>query len=698
MLKKTLFATILLSSFSFSAELIDEKFQILAGNIELKNDIIIAKDRVVIFSDTYYLSANKIVYDKKNEVFELFDDVLIIKDNSIQTKSEYAYLNFLTDTAKQNPFFLTDTTTDLWINSNSSNKEKDLIKLENSVISSCDCVDPFWSIKVSKANYDTKDKWLNTYNTRLYLGSIPVFYTPYFGFSTNKQRRSGLLIPTIGYSKDDGLYYAQPIYFAPSINYDLEIIPQIRNQRGYGTYAYFRFADSPYSTLKLQTGGFIENKEYQLEKDLENKKHFGWNIDYLRTKVFSSGDNQDGLFTSINFMNDIEYKTLEKEEENISVDKKIESKINYFYNTPKYYGGLYARYYIDTQADNNDETLQELPQLHFHKYNDNILNGLIYSVDGKFYNYTRNKGLSANIYELNVPLSYTNFFLNDYLYFTLENSTTFSKYNYNNEELINYDNGTLIQNNFIFKFGTDLIKPYEDYLHTLNMNISYLKPKNLKKDGDLYKITNENIDLKSFPTIQNQENIKFSMTQTLYDKEKLSEFINHRISQSILYEDNDPKLQNLENYVRVNYDFGTFSNKTTYNVEDKEFIENDSQLNFNHNNLSFTIGYYNSKDTPNSNKEDLESYYLSSSYKFNEDYTLGYYENFNIKEKVRNKQGFNFNIDDKCWNLDLRYEKEIVPTTSTQLDDNLKQNIVYMQLQLKPLGGIKQKYKIEENK
>ena len=67
-----------------------------------------------------------------------------------------------------------------------------------------------------------------------------------------------------------------------------------------------------------------------------------------------------------------------------------------------------------------------------------------------------------------------------------------------------------------------------------------------------------------------------------------------------------------------------------------------------------------------------------------------------FQEKILNKRGVSFNVDDKCWNLDLKYEKEVVPTSST-IDQRTIQDIIYMYLELKPIGGIKQKYKNEDN-
>jgi len=199
MLKTHISSLLLLSSLVSAAELKNEKFQLLSKNIDTHNDIITATGDVVVFSPTYYLSASKIIYNKTEETFELFDNVLILKDNNIQTQSDYALINLKKDSYSQTPVLLFDKKSNLWVNSKESSKDNTNIELESSIISSCDCVDPAWSIKVSSASYDTKDKWVHAYNPRLYFGNVPVFYSPYLGFPTDTTRRTGLLPPTIGY-------------------------------------------------------------------------------------------------------------------------------------------------------------------------------------------------------------------------------------------------------------------------------------------------------------------------------------------------------------------------------------------------------------------------------------------------------------------------------------------------------------------
>ena len=689
-------------------ELNTEKLQLVAKDVDTKNNIITATGDVVAYSPTYYLSSDKMIYDKDKEILELFDNVLIIKDNKIQTQSNYAFVDMKNDIINQDPVFLMDNTSNIWSNSKEANKDKDVITLENSILSSCDCIDPIWSIRSSSSDYDTEAMWMNTYNPRLYVKNVPVFYLPYFGFPTDTTRRTGLLLPTMGYSSSEGFLYSQPIFIAPADDYDIELIPQIRTQRGYGSYANFRYADSPDSMLNVKTGYFKEFDNYRSKEQLENSEHYGLDIDYERKNIFAKNkEHQDGVFTSIRYLNDIEYITLKEEDDNLWTDKKVESKVNYFYNTPEYYGGVYGKYYVDASQKTNDNTLQELPQIQLHSYNKELfLENLIYSIDTKAQNFTRKEGLNAKIYDITVPISYTKNILDDYMYLGVENRTILTQYDYSNSLYNNlrYEDGTLIQNRTSFIVGTDLIKPYSDYIHTLNLNASYDIPENLRKDGDLYNITvKENQPLKYdelsvFPTLQEQKTIKLSLNQSIYDKENLKQFINHKMSQSILYNSVDePKFQDLDNYVKINHDYGSLSGKVVYNMDDNKVVEGSFDNSLSYEDLTFSAGYYYSKKTNNefNTRDDLESYRLSTSYKLAKDYSIKYYENYDLQEKTRNRQGIGLNIDDSCWNLDLLLEKEITPRSryveSTRSYDSHEQTIVYAVLMLKPIGGIRQK-------
>ncbi|MGB5868380.1 MAG: LPS-assembly protein LptD, partial [Arcobacteraceae bacterium] len=250
---KIILLTIFLTLFVFAKDsLKDENIQILAENLEIKDDIVNATGEVVVYSPNYYITANRLVYDKINSKLELFGEVNVIKNNEVISYSQYMFLDIKNDINSLKPMLMVDNTSKLWFNAESGVKNNDLIDLDSSTLSSCDCLNPAWSISFSSGDMNTTDKWVNTYNTTLYIQNVPVFYTPYFGFPTDTTRRTGLLKPTVGYSKTEGFMYAQPIYYAPQLNYDFEYTPQIRTNRGKGNSLKYRYVDSRYSSLKIE--------------------------------------------------------------------------------------------------------------------------------------------------------------------------------------------------------------------------------------------------------------------------------------------------------------------------------------------------------------------------------------------------------------------------------------------------------------
>jgi len=676
----------------------NEKYQIYANKLETKNNITTATGDVVIFSKTYYMTAQKVIYNKDKETFELFNDVVILKDNNLHSNSNYSFIEMKSGNVRQTPTLLINNDSPLWINSSKSSKNEDIIKLQKSVLSSCNCDDPDWTIDFSSANYDTKNQWIETFNNRIYIGSVPVFYLPYFAFPTDDTRRTGLLIPSIGQSSKEGLLVSQPIYFAPEDNFDLEIIPQYRSKRGKGIYTYLRYADSPYSTLYFNAGIFSEEDDYFTQNSLKNKKHFGFSTLYKRTKLFADNENhQDGLYINVDWINDVEFKNLEDEAHKESYEKKIESNINYYYNMPEHYTGMYLTHYLDTSLDSNDSTMQKLPQAQFHTYSKPILlDKLLYSTDTIYTNYNRKSGINTNQVDFSLPLSYTFFLLDDYLRFTVKNTTTLSHLKYSNAST-QFSNGTYIENSSVLTLGTDLTKEYDNYLHTINFNVDFTLPSTLAEDGDLYSINTNDSALEAFSISKTQKTIDFSLNHSIYDKEDLFQIVNHKIKQSIIYSDFDTKLSNLENELTLNHTLGSLSNRLVYSQEDDTFIESSSSLNFSYDNYFLSGTYYTSKDTPNSGKEDLESYTFDTGFTFQDDFKITYERDYNVQKHLVSKDSISFNIDDSCWNFDIKYGKELVSSSTTDGNSAVYQDTLFFTLELKQLGGVNFAKKIKEN-
>ncbi|MCK5111022.1 MAG: LPS-assembly protein LptD [Arcobacteraceae bacterium] len=692
---------------SVNAEIIKDgdKLQLLATIIETKDNIITASGDALLHSPQYYITAQKIIYDKENFTVELFDNVNIIKDGKMITFSDYAFLDFSKDIDKFTPIFLMDNTNNIWINSTQSNKSSDLIKFETSTLSSCDCYDPAWSIGFSSGDYNTTEQWLNTYNATLFINQIPILYTPYFGFSTDETRRSGLLKPTIGYSNIEGFLYAQPIFYAPKLNWDIEYIPQVRTTRGYGHQIGYRLKDSDVSSLEFNTGLFKENNKYFRESSLINQKHYGWDFIYERGEVLSNDNTQDGLLVSLHGLNDIDYINTQAQN-NSTLDKKlVESKIKYFYNTDDIYADIDFKYYKDTSKTTDEEhgtTMHELPKIHLHKYStQTFIDEILYSADIRYSNKTRTKGLKANTTDIFIPFTYSLKLLDDYLNFSFSEQFTLIDIKYGNNPN-GYADGKFIENKHILTLSTDLLKAYKDYIHTVNFKTSLTIPNIIKQDGDLYSVTNSTADLDVFPVTKTKKNIGFSLNQSIYDKENVSKIINHKINQSIIYNDDEThKLSDLENELILYYKYGQLSNRILYNHQDKVIINSSTSASFNKDDFTSNIYYSYSKDTSlvSSNSEsytyrdlpDAESVTLQLGYKFNKYYQIAYKEEYDLVTEISKLKEYTFGIDKKCWALNLKLADNLVASATTN-DKAIRQNVIYIEFTLKPIITINQTY------
>ncbi|VAY87027.1 Outer membrane protein Imp, required for envelope biogenesis / Organic solvent tolerance protein precursor [hydrothermal vent metagenome] len=679
----------------------EEKLQILAKTITTKGNIIIASGDVLIHSSKYYITAQKVLYNKDKSTLELFDNVHIVKNGKTITLSNYVFLNFAKEVDKLTPVLFLDHTNDVWINSKQGNRKKDILNFNKSTLSSCDCYDPAWSLNFTSGDYNKTQQWLNLYNTTLFINKIPIFYMPYFGFSTNESRRTGLLKPTFGWSNTEGFLYIQPFFYAPQLNWDIEYIAQARTKRGNGHNFKYRLKDSDVSLLTIKTGIFQEYNSYFQESNLRHSNHYGVDLDYKRDTIFSRNklNTQDGLLVSLHRLNDIDYINTQNYQTNHSINKFVESKINYFYNNSNIYSDINFKYYQDMSKINNDDTMYALPRINFHKYSsETFIDNLFYSSDVKYTNEYREKGLNGKLTSVVVPFTYNNHLLNKYLTMIYSEQFTLKTITYDN----NYNNGQFLENKHIFALSTHLFKPYTNYLHAISIKTSLIIPNSIKESGDLYSVTSMDENLSVFPMTKTKKNMTFAFNQSIYDKKKLSHILNHKINQSIIYDENGvQKLSDLENEVVLYYKYGQLYNRSLFNHQSNVFISSSTSASFKKNNFNSTIYYNYSKDTSkigsNTNSysyEDLpknKSLTYHMDYKFSKYYTVGYNEQYDLETNISKRKEYTLKINKKCWALNLKLASNLVATATTN-NSAIRENVLYMQMILKPILTIDQKY------
>ncbi len=672
---KQLFILISLVGILFAA---GDDVEVLAKSVEKNGDIVHAKDDVVLYSQKYVITADEAFYNTLNGDIDLSGNITILEGAEFSSRSGKASINLKRDIGIMTPFFTYMSENDLWMKCESGSFDANYYFSKKAITSSCDVQDPDWKMGFTTGEYNKESKFMHLYNTLFYVKDVPVFYLPYFAFSTDKTRRSGLLRPKYGIGKDEGFFYLQPIFVAPYKNWDLQFDPQIRTNRGYGLNTTLRFVDSPYSQGEVVFGQFNEYEDYALENNLKNDKHYGYSLYYDRSNLFSSLNDErteDGLIVDFQYLNDIDYlNTLNGESS--SYNKLVTSKLNYYYRRDQDYFGIYAKYYIDTDKVSNDSTLQEIPTLQYHRFLDSILlDNVYYSVDYKSTNYTRNEGSNAFQNELTIPISIHFPLFNEYIHFKFTESFYITRVDYGNASLA--DNfGQYSKNYHTFSLYTDLSKPYDNFYHTMYFGVDYILPGLSKRKGHFESY---------IPINDDEESLNFDLVQYFYNSAGEKK-VSHTLRQALFFSDYKYKYGNLENTIKIYFsDSLTLSNIINYSHQYANTQKIQTVLNWDVDEYSFDLTHTHE----NNQKEEVTNFIsvtASTDYMKNYNFFAGL--DYDIEDDFFKSWRIGWTYDKKCWNYMLTYREDRTPKLTSSGTDVVNRRGIYLTFNLAQIGAI----------
>ncbi|MCX2682519.1 LPS-assembly protein LptD [Campylobacter sp. MIT 21-1685] len=656
---------------------------IYALDVKKEGDFVTANDDVVIFSDFYFITANKAIYNEQTGEIELFGDVNILRGQNERAHSSYAKLKLDGNEGNFENFFFTNNNLEVWFQSKLSSFDSLKFKSTISAVSSCNIENPDWEIRFSEGWLNRQSNFVHLYNAKLYVKNIPVFYLPYFGFSADTHRQSGLLIPNLVLKSSEGLYYEQPIYFAPFENLDLELNPQIRAKRGFGIYSTLRFIDSFSSSGEVSFGIFRENTNYYKKENLKEQIHTGLEIKYARESLVKSllGDNfQEGLWVDATYLNDVDYLNLGHRDYR-DLTSLISSKVNYFLADENNFYGMYAKYYIDTSKTNNKSTLQEYPSFQYHHFLNELFNEKIrYSFDASFHKYYRQIGPYANQLNFNLPLSYHNAFFGDLLHFTFTENAFASLINYTGSTDKEHD--SYFTSAHQFNLYTDLSKAYDSYFHTINFGLNYLLV-----GTHSGQISEEYLDIE-----KEEQHLSLYNVQYFYNK-KAQKKLKHRFN--IDYLDKKGQFDKLENLLTYYFNENAYlNNELVYSYQENRFTNIISQLSLNIDfkaDLEFSHAYQNDKYGKYSFIGTRTNYRASANYNLFGGIWL------DIQRAHPNMWELGYTYQRKCWNYSLVYRERVDPKLTSGGISARNQSGVYFVFNFYPLGGVKYDFSLKEN-
>ena len=576
---------------------------------------------------------------------------------------------------------------DVWILSHNVRKKKHEYKLGTSMLSSCDIENPIWTMLFSDSLYNTDEHTIKVYNAKVYMWNIPVFYTPYLSFTTNKERSSGLLFPLFGFTEREGYFFEQPIFWAISPSVDLEINPQIRTERSMGLYSTLRFVDSNHSNGTLRVGYFKDKMRYTNMYQLPHTSHYGVEFNYESSFVFKNvlpHGWEDGLYINTTYLNDIDYLTLQKSHlSHFGLSPLQESRVNYFAQDNDYYVGLNAKYFIDTRNNvDDDKTVQILPSIQMHKYLDNLFtNNLTYSVDFKINHFDRKKGTTMKQAELRVPLEFTTSFFDDFMNISLNESFYYSKFFFGNGDFV-YNDYQYYSNIHQAKIFTDLTKDYGSFIHVLQPSLSYIKPGSENQFPITFSQLNE--EQKSlFAVGLPEEQYDFSFSQYFYDEMMRLKFY-QRLTQKY-YVNRAYHLADLNNEMQYNFDTFTLYSSIGYSHEFKKIRFVSSSISYHGDDYSISLEHsYQDVLPDNSHAKAANDLTFNFGYDYNQHISFNGGLSYNIEDLSSTQWEFGGSYHRDCWSLDANIREDISPSSSGPI----VRNTYAIQLDFTPFGSI----------
>lgn len=144
-----------------------------------------------------------------------------------------------------------------------------IVVLRDSSMTSCAPGDNAWRLVAGRLKLNRDTGFGDAFNVRMEILKVPVFYWPWLRFPIDNRRHTGLLSPTLSWSKKNGLDYQQPFYWNIAPNLDATFFPRQIDKRGFMLGSEVRY-------LTQRNSGEVYYAQLNSDKEFDNYDR--WNF------------------------------------------------------------------------------------------------------------------------------------------------------------------------------------------------------------------------------------------------------------------------------------------------------------------------------------------------------------------------------------------------------------------------------------
>lgn len=198
---------------------------------DMKNKAIHFQKDVQLRQSGLVLKAQELTYDPDVGRVSSSGKVRLIRDGSVLTGDNFTFdLNKQEGNIDNVSFSVLNAGVGHAKRMNILSKER--AELEDAEYSACPCDNRAWYAQAERLYIDRGSNRARAYNTILYIGGLPVLWSPYLAFLLRNVPTSGLLMPVYGMTSRSGIDIRLPYYIHLSPYYDYTITPRLLSKRG----------------------------------------------------------------------------------------------------------------------------------------------------------------------------------------------------------------------------------------------------------------------------------------------------------------------------------------------------------------------------------------------------------------------------------------------------------------------------------
>ncbi|MCB1772387.1 MAG: LPS-assembly protein LptD [Gammaproteobacteria bacterium] len=249
-----------------------------------------------------------------------------------------------------------------------------------------------WLLTASSLELD-RDEGLGTAeDAKLTFKGVPILYVPTMTYPIDDRRRSGFLLPSVGYNDSNGLDVSVPYYFNLAENYDFTFEPRLLTRRGLllgGEFRYLTETSSGELTAELlpDDADYNGDNEVRGAVGLQHHTRFGER---------SRGDIRFGYVSDRDYLSDLGANLVATSTTHIEQAGELIHRAETWSLT----GRVQQYQTIDAAIARTDRPYARLPQVKLDLYDERGIGGTAYHLQAEYVNFHRDDSVRGHRIDL----------------------------------------------------------------------------------------------------------------------------------------------------------------------------------------------------------------------------------------------------------------------------------------------------------